>query len=105
MTRKKKPKNPKSSVLEKLGLTAEEVRHAFGVVDEKPKEPEKKGYLFRPEQKRMSERMKFWDSMVYARFAAGMHPKIIAGCLGVSEETVRVRLRRSGFFENSKSLP
>lgn len=100
MSRPKSTK--KSNVLEKLGLTKEEVRHAFGLKEEKPPAPEKKGYLFRPDQKRMSERMKFWDSLVYARFASGMHPKIIAGCLGVSEETVRVRLRRSGFFENSK---
>lgn len=91
----------KSKVLEKLGLTAEEVRVAFGV-KEKKKEPDKKGYLFRPDQRRMNERMKFWDGMVYARFASGMHPKTIAYALGVSEETVRVRLRRSGFFEKGE---
>tara|TARA_R110002012_G_scaffold320756_1_gene545411 strand:- start:612 stop:920 length:309 start_codon:yes stop_codon:yes gene_type:complete len=91
-------KQKKSKVLTDLGLSADEVRIAFGVKEKKP-EPHKKGYLFRPDQKRMNERMKFWDSMVYARFMDGMHPKIIAGCLGVSEETVRVRLRRSGFFD------
>lgn len=91
-------------VLEKLGLTAEEVRVAFGIKEPKKNE-DRKGYLFRHDQKRMAERMKFWDSMVYARFMSGMHPKIIAGCLGVSEETVRVRLRRSGFFDRSKELP
>lgn len=91
-----------SKVLEKLGLTAEEVRIAFGV-KEKKKETDKKGYLFRPDQKRMNERMKFWDRMVYARFAGGMHPKIIAAALGVSEETVRVRLRRSGFFSKGQA--
>ena len=88
-------------VLEKLGLTADEVRIAFGLKDPNP-EPVKKGYLFRQDQQRMSERMKFWDLMIYARFDSGMHPKIIAGCLGVSEETVRVRLRRAGFFEKPK---
>jgi DNA-binding CsgD family transcriptional regulator len=36
--------------------------------------------------------------MVFARFMGGMHPQTIAGCLGVSEETVRVRLRAAGFF-------
>jgi hypothetical protein len=96
-------KKKQSQVLEKLGLTAEEVRVAFGVKEKKKEEPEKKGYLFRPDQKRMIERMKFWDGMVYARFASGMHPKTIAGCLGVSEETVRVRLRRSGFFEKPEA--
>jgi DNA-binding NarL/FixJ family response regulator len=93
----------KSKVLEKLGLTAEEVRVAFGVKEEK-KEPTKKGYLFRPDQKRMNDRMKFWNRMVYARFASGMHPKTIAAALGVSEETVRVRLRRSGFFSKGEPL-
>lgn len=88
----------KNPILEKLGLTAEEVRSAFNV---KPPEEEfkPKGYLFRHDQKRMSLRMKRWKNMVYSRFLGGMHPKIIAGCLGVSEETVRVRLRAAGFFE------
>lgn len=93
----------KSKVLENLGLTAEEVRCAFGI-REVNTEPDKKGYLFRHEQKRMTKRMKRWDSLIYARFASGMHPKIIAGCLGVSEETVRVRLRRSGFFSKKEEV-
>ena len=75
---------------------------AFGI-QKKPKPEEKKGYLFRPDQKRMIKRMKNWENLVYARFEAGMHPKTIASCLGVSEETVRVRLRRSGFFEKTES--
>ncbi len=88
-------------ILDELGLTAEEVRAAFSV--QKPKESsKKKGYLFRHEQKRMNKRMKDWEQMIYARFVSGMHPKIIAGCLGVSEETVRVRLRKSGFFEKDR---
>ncbi len=88
-------------ILDELGLTAEEVRAAFSV--QKPKESsKKKGYLFRHEQKRMNKRMKDWERMIYARFVSGMHPKIIAGCLGVSEETVRVRLRKSGFFEKDR---
>ena len=47
----------------------------------------------------MNKRMKDWEYMIYSRYISGMHPKIIAGCLGVSEETVRVRLRKSGFFD------
>lgn len=85
-------------MLEKLGLTPEEVRAAFGV--DPPEEVEKKkNYLFRHDQNRMRHRMKFWDRMIYARFLGGTHPKIIAGCLGVSEETVRVRLRKAGLFQ------
>lgn len=86
-----------SKILEKLGLTVEEVRAAFSVEGPKLETP-KKGYLFRADQARMSRRMKFWNSMIFARFLAGMHPKTIAQCLGVSEETVRVRLRKEKFF-------
>ena len=85
-------------ILEKLGLTPEEVRAAFGV--DAPKQVGKeKNYLFRHDQNRMRHRMKFWNRMIYARYLAGTHPRIIAGCLGVSEETVRVRLRKSGLFK------
>jgi len=87
----------KNPLLDKLGLTAEEVRAAFGV--EPPEEKKKpKGYLYRHDQMRMNRRMSRWESMVFARFVGGMHPQTIAGCLGVSEETVRVRLRAAGFF-------
>lgn len=88
-----------SKILEKLGLTKEEVRAAFSV--EKPeseKNQKPKGYLFRYDQKRLAARMKRWDSMIYARFMGGMHPKTIALAIGVSEESVRVRLRRAKFF-------
>ncbi len=85
-------------ILESLGLTPEEVRAAFGLAP--PRESsKKKGYLFRHDQVRMNKRMKDWEYMIYSRYISGMHPKIIAGCLGVSEETVRVRLRKSGFFD------
>ena len=93
---KKKP----NKILDKLGLTPEEVRAAFNV--KPPEEPPKKHrYLFRNDQKKMNLRMKRWENMVYARFLSGMHPQLIAGCLGVSEETVRVRLRGSGFFKDT----
>jgi hypothetical protein len=86
-----------SKILTKLGLTPEEVRASFGL--EGPEEVESgKNYLFRRDQHRMRHRMKFWNGLVYARYMSGMHPSVIAGCLGVSEETVRVRLRKSGFF-------
>ena len=90
----KKKLNP---ILDKLGLSAEEVRMAFNVKEPVTKS-RKKNYLFRHDQKKMNLRMKRWKNMVYARFLAGMHPKDIAGSIGVSEETVRVRLRAAGFF-------
>ena len=96
-------RSPKTcKILTDLGLTSEEVRAAFGI-KKKEKPPEKKGYLFRPDQQRMIQRMKKWDGLVYARFEQGMHPRTIAQCLGVSEETVRVRLRKSGFFDRAES--
>ena len=85
-------------ILDRLGLTPEEVRAALGV-SPPVKGRKKKGYLFRHEQVRMNKRMRDWERMIYARYVSGMHPKVIAGCLGVSEETVRVRLRKSGFFD------
>jgi DNA-binding NarL/FixJ family response regulator len=93
----KKKRNP---LLDKLGLDVEEVRAAFSV--KAPDKPQKKrGYLYRNDQMRMNRRMNRWQNLVFARYEAGMHPKTIAGSLGVSEETVRVRLRASGFFKQS----
>jgi DNA-directed RNA polymerase specialized sigma24 family protein len=104
MTKKKKPKakaQPESKVLGELGLTREEVRSAFSVPVPEAEKPKTKGYLFLNEQRKMKRRMKSYSNMIFARFEAGVSPTIIAGVLGVSEETVRVRLRRNGYF----SLP
>lgn len=99
MSRKKKRKAPEpSKVLEKLGLSVDEVRAAFSLETPESEKPKKKGYLFLADQKKMKRRMKSYSNMIFARFEAGMSPTIIAGVLGVSEETVRVRLRRSGYF-------
>jgi len=93
-------KKQNSKILDKLGLTKEEVRAAFSLKAPESEKKPKKGYLFRADQNRMSKRMKRWDSMIYARFMGGMHPKIIAKVIGVSEESVRVRLRKAKFFSN-----
>ena len=99
MTKLKKSKaQPPSKVLESLGLSREEVRAAFNVPTPECEKPKKKGYLFLHEQRKMKKRMQFYSNMIFARFEAGMSPTIIAGVLGVSEETVRVRLRRNGYF-------
>lgn len=89
-------------VLEELGLSPEEVRAAFGL-DIQNEPVKKKGYLYRHDQKKMTKRMELWKGMIYARFISGMHPAWIAGCIGVSEETVRVRLRKSGFFTRPRN--
>lgn len=93
----KKKRNP---ILDKFGLEVEEVRAAFSVkAPDKPKK--KRGYLYRDAQVKMNRRMNRWENLVFARYQAGMHPRIISNALGVSEETVRVRLRASGFFKQS----
>ena len=97
---KSKKAQPPSKILEDLGLSREEVRAAFNVPTPEHEKPTKKGYLFLHEQRKMKKRMKLYSNMIFARFEAGMSPTIIAGVLGVSEETVRVRLRRSGYFTN-----
>jgi len=93
-------KSPTSKVLDKLGLTKEEVRAAFSVATPESEKKQKKGYLFRADQARMSKRMKRWNDMIFARFMGGTHPKVIADSLGVTEESVRVRLRRAKFFSD-----
>lgn len=99
MPKKKKQKSPEpSKVLDKLGLSADEVRAAFSLETPESQKPRKKGYLFLADQKKMKKRMRFYSNMIFARFEAGHSPTIIAGILGVSEETVRVRLRRNGYF-------
>jgi len=44
--------------------------------------------------------MKRWNDLIFARFMGGTHPKDIADAIGVTEESVRVRLRRAKFFSN-----
>jgi DNA-directed RNA polymerase specialized sigma24 family protein len=101
--KKKKAPQPHSKVLDNLGLTREEVRAAFSIPTPEAEKPTSKGYLFLHDQRKMKKRMKSYSNMIFARFEAGLSPTIIAGILGVSEETVRVRLRRDGYFgESSK---
>ena len=98
MTKQNRKAQPVSKVLESLGLSRDEVRAAFNVPTPDSEKPQKKGYLFLHEQRKMKKRMQLYSRMIFARFEAGMSPTIIAGVLGVSEETVRVRLRRNGYY-------
>lgn len=92
--------NKKNPILEKLGLEVEEVRAAFSVpAPEPPKRT--KNYLFRADQLKMNRRMNRWENLLFARFAGGMHPKVLSHCIGVSEETIRMRLRINGFFSST----
>ena len=94
-----RPKTKKSpdTILKNLGLSAEEVRAAFNV--ERPKEKKvKKNYLYSYGQKKIRKRVKDYERMMFSKFLQGMSPITIAHLLSVSEETVRLRLRKAGFF-------
>ena len=81
-------------VLKKLGLTVEEVREMCGT--EPP--PAAKNYLSAEDQKRARKKLKLYDKFIYARYEEGYSPSTIAKVLGVSDESVRSRLRRAGFL-------
>lgn len=91
-----KKKSP-DEILSKLGLTADEVRLAFNVSPPEKKET-RKNYLFSHGQKKIRKRIRLYENLIFAKFIRGMPPKTIAHALNVSEETVRLRLRKAGFF-------
>ncbi len=89
--------------LEKLGLTAEQVRKAFGTPEPPPFENRDlsgKNYLNGKDQKRMQRRLKLYEAFISVRFLEGYHPGTIGRILACSEESVRVRLRKAGFFSS-----
>jgi DNA-directed RNA polymerase specialized sigma24 family protein len=94
-------RNRVSEVLEKLGLTAEQVRAAFGTKREKVV-IDRKNYLYAHDQRRIRMRLRAYEGFIYARFEEGLHPGTIARLLSVSEEAIRSRLRKAGFFKRGK---
>jgi len=92
-----------TDILAKLGLTKELVRESLGVPRDKP-EPEfvkDKNYLAVEDQKRIRARLKSYSRFIYIRYKEGFSPKTISHFLGVSEESVRSRLRKAGCFNTS----
>ena len=87
-------------LLEGLGLTRDFVRDAFGVESSKS-ELDKKNYLDVEDQKRIRRRLMDYEKFIIARYLEGMEPSIISMLVGVSEESVRSRLRKADLF-NSK---
>lgn len=92
------------NILEKLGLTKEFVKAALSV---KPFEEDEvlivdeKNYLPIEDQKRIRSRLKKHKEFIIARFKAGIDPYTISLILGVSEESIRSRLRRANLFNSS----
>jgi len=97
-SRPKKKKSPEL-ILKELGLSVEEVRSAFSVKPPTKPKP-KRNYLYSYGQKMIRKRVKDYEGMMFSRFVQGMPPATIANILSVSEETVRLRLRKAGFFNS-----
>ena len=85
-------------VLESLGLTAEEVRDMLGSNEPDAEQGGVPNYLQAEGQRRMRARLIKHTGFIYARFLEGYSPRIISNMLCVSEESVRSRLRKKGFF-------
>lgn len=86
-------------MLDELGLTKDFVQNSFGVTSGNV-EVDKKNYLDVEDQKRIRRRLKQYSNFIIARFDQGYAPCIIAQLLGVSEESIRSRLRKAGLFNS-----
>lgn len=92
------------SILSKLGLTKEFVRAALNTEPEEPEEPiilDEKNYLPIEDQKRIRARLKKHKEFIIARYKSGIDPFTISLILGVSEESIRSRLRKANLFNSS----
>ena len=88
-------------VLTKLGLTAEQVRKAFGTPEPPPftnRDLSGKNYLNGRDQQRIHRRLQIYEGFIYARYIEGYHPGTIGRILNVSEEAVRTRIRNQNIF-------
>ena len=81
-----------SGVLRKLGLTRDAVERMLKT------HPVKRRYLFGPRQRVIRRRLRENATWLISQFLAGEHPRYIAAALGVSEESVRRRLRAHDLF-------
>ena len=98
-------------LLNSLGMTKEEVIEAVKefspkeqiplVVDPKQCHQEPKNYLYAVDQRRIRRRLKNSERFILARYYEGYKPKRIAQMMGVSEESIRSRLRKKNFFGKS----
>ena len=88
-----------SSLLEGFGLTEEDVRETFGTNTEGVF-VEEKNYLDVEDQRRIRRRLKQYSEFILARYEQGYEPGIIALLVGVSEESIRSRLRKANLFNS-----
>ena len=94
-----------SHILKSLGLSKEAVqRMSNGFRGNSQLEKkfdvkfDDKNYLYAIDQRRIRRRLNKSQKFIEARFFEGYRPKTIAKMLGVSEESVRSRLRKKGAF-------
>ena len=90
-----------SDILGELGLSRDGVQDAFGVEFDTEGVELKKNYLFVEDQKRIRKRLADYEKFIIARFLDGLEPSVISQIVGVSEESIRSRLRKAKLF-NSK---
>lgn len=83
-----------------LGLTKNFVKDSFGVEFDTEDEEVKRNYLFVEDQKRIRKRLIDYERFIIARFLEGLGPLVISQILGVSEESIRSRLRKAGLFNS-----
>lgn len=89
-------------ILNTLGLTREEVSDFFKTKGSVTQTEEDKNYLLAVDQKRIRRRLKENMPFIITRFVEGYKPKLIAKMMGVSEESIRGRLRKLGVFKSDK---
>ena len=87
-------------ILNTLGLTKEEVSDFFNTKESEPTTEEDRNYLLAVDQKRIRRRLKMNLPFIVTRFIEGYKPKLIAKMMGVSEESIRGRLRKLGVFKS-----
>jgi len=92
-------------ILEKVGLTKEQVTKISGlpVFGDVRATVTSNNYLCGTDQRRIRKRMKEYRTFIMARFLEGWHPGTISRLLSVSEESVRVVLRKNKLFGTGKA--
>ena len=92
-----------SHILDTLGLTKTEVSKFFNTkASGEPATTEGKNYLLAVDQKRIRRRLKENMPFIMTRFLEGYKPRLISKMMGVSEESIRGRLRKLGVFKSDK---
>ena len=91
-----------SHILDTLGLTKTEVSKFFNTKGSGLVADDGRNYLQAVDQKRIRRRLKENMPFIVARFVEGYKPRLIAKMMGVSEESIRGRLRKLGVFKSEK---